>query len=247
MTIQHAESRTNVETLDRKLIDRLTGKFIVFDGPDGSGKSTQSRLLGEALTAAGLDVVYGKDPGGTEIGNRIRHEVLGHDLSKMDPRCETFLFMASRAQLVGEVIAPALQAGKVVVCDRFVSATCAYQGAAGYDIHRIIELAHYAIGETWPDLTLILDVGVERGFERTGRKSHHAGKHHRRHAGQQTLFDDARTDAMEARPIAFHRAVRENFLRLPDIYPRPVRIIPAGDDTAEVQAAVWEVLRSVDF
>ncbi len=236
-----------METLDPNLLTRLTGKFIVFDGPDGCGKSTQRALLGEALRDAGLVVTYGKDPGGTEIGDRIRHEVLGHDLSKMDPRCETFLFMASRAQLVGEVIEPALRRNEVVLCDRFVSATCAYQGAAGYDISRIIELAGYAIGDTWPDLTIVLDIDVAKGFARTGRKSHHAGKNRKKHAGQQTLFVDAQPDAMEARPITFHRRVRENFLKLPEVYPRPVRTSPAGEDPERVRADVWEVLRSVDF
>ncbi|MFH0983368.1 MAG: dTMP kinase [Planctomycetota bacterium] len=236
-----------MQTPDPNLVKRLAGKFIVFDGPEGCGKSTQCRLLGEALSTAGLDVVYGKDPGGTEIGDRIRHVVLGYNLSTMDPRCETFLFMASRAQLVGEVIEPALKVKRVVICDRFVSATCAYQGAAGYAIPRIIELAHYAIGDTWPDLTLVLDIDVEKGFQRTGRKRHHVGKHHRKHAGQQTLFDDAQPDAMEARPIAFHRRVRENFLKLPDFYPRPVRIVPADDEIERVQAAVWEVLHGIDF
>ena len=233
--------------LDPQLIGKLAGRFIVFDGPDGCGKSTQVRLVGEALSAAGLEVTYGKDPGGTEIGNRIRHEVLGHDLSPMDPRCETFLFMASRAQLVGEVIAPALAANRAVVCDRFVSATCAYQGAAGFDIHRVIELAGYAIGDTWPDLTIILDIDVNEGFARTGRRSHHAGKHRRKDAGQQTLFDDVQIDAMERRPIRFHRRVRDNFLKLPEVYPRPVRIVPAGASPERVQADVWEVLGSVDF
>lgn len=236
-----------MKALDPKLISKLTGKFIVFDGPDGCGKSTQGKLLGSALTAAGLEVVYGKDPGGTEIGDRIRHEVLGHDLSKMDPRCETFLFMASRAQLVGEVIEPALKKKKVVLCDRFVSATCAYQGAAGYDISRIIELAGYAIGNTWPDLTIVIDIDVKTGFERTGRKSHHAGKNRKKHAGQPMLFDDAQTDAMEARPLAFHRRARENFLKLPEVYPRPVRIIHAKEDPADVEVAVREVLSRVDF
>ncbi|MCK4659777.1 MAG: dTMP kinase [Phycisphaerae bacterium] len=236
-----------MRTPDCNMLSKLAGKFIVFDGPDGCGKSTQRRMLGEALSAAGLEVAYGQDPGGTQIGNRIRHEVLGHDLAQMDPRCETFLFMASRAQLVAEVIEPALRAGKVVLCDRFVSATCAYQGAAGFDIGSIIELARYAIGETWPDLTIVLDVDVKMGFERTGRKSYHAGKHRKKHAGQQTLFDGVQPDAMEARPIAFHRSVRENFLKLPAIYPKPVRIIPANQDPEQVQAAVWEVLESVDF
>ncbi|MCP4590738.1 MAG: dTMP kinase [bacterium] len=227
------------------LRDALRGQFIVFDGPDGSGKGTQIELLRKALTAEGLSVVYGKDPGGTEIGNRIRHEVLGHDLSKMDRRCETFLFMASRAQLVGEVIEPALREKKVVLCDRFVSATCAYQGAAGYDIARVIELAGYAIGNTWPNLTMVLDIDVETGFERTGRKSHHVGKNRKRTAGQQTLFDDVQPDAMEARPIAFHRQVRELFLSLPPNYPGRVEVIDSSASPEEVHQRVLSTLAKV--
>lgn len=236
-----------VLTNGAKLIQKLKGKFLVFDGPDGGGKSTQREMLGRTLTEAGLDVVHCNDPGGTAIGDRIRHEVLGQDLSKMDVRCETFLFMASRAQLVGEVIEPALAASKVVLCDRFVSSTCAYQGAAGYDIRKVIELARYAIGDTWPDLTVIFDIDVERGFERMGRKAHHAGRRHRKHAGQHTLFADAQPDAMEARPVEFHRRVREIMLSLPEFYPRPVRIVPADDDAERVHAKVLELLRDVDF
>ncbi len=227
-------------------MEQLRGKFIVFDGPDGCGKSTQREKLGRRLAASGLDVVHCKDPGGTNIGDRIRHVLLDYDLNEMDVRCETFLFMASRAQLAGEIIEPALAGGKTVLCDRFVSATCAYQGAAGYDVARILEVARYAIGDTWPDLTFVLDVDVEKGFQRTGREPHHAGKR-RRHVGQQGLFDDAHTDAMEARPIEFHRRVRQTFLRLAEFYPRPVRIIDARGPADEVHEAVWEALRREHF
>ncbi|UCD29524.1 MAG: dTMP kinase [Planctomycetota bacterium] len=230
------------------LKDKLTGKFIVFDGPDGSGKGTQIDLLADRLTAEGIDVVRAVDPGGTVIGDRIRSVLLDHDLSQMDVRCETFLFMASRAQLIGEVIAPALQAGKVVLCDRFISATCAYQGAGGYDIKRIIELGRFAIGETWPHLTFILNVPVEEGFKRTGRKPHHAGKHRKRHDGDQgMLFKDIQTDAMESRPVDFHRKVRDIFLNLPADYPGKVEIIDATGSPPEVHKQIVERLTRVDF
>ena len=139
-------------------MDSLAAKFIVFDGPDGCGKTTQRDLLARHLRDQGLDVVTCKDPGGTDIGDRIRHILLDYDLSEMDVQCEALLFMASRAQLVGQVIQPAIKQHKVVLCDRFVSATCAYQGAAGHDMQRIIDLAPYAIGKTWRDLTIVLDV-----------------------------------------------------------------------------------------
>ncbi len=230
-----------------QLAKKLTGRFIVFDGPDGCGKGTQIRLLKQALTKAGREVVVGKDPGGTVIGDRIRQVLLGYDLSEMDVRCETLLFMASRAQLVGEVIDPAVNAGKVVLCDRFVSATCAYQGAQGYDVRRVIEVAPYAIGDRWPDVTVILDVDIEAGFARTGRQAHHAGKHRKKHAGQQHMFDDVQPDAMEARPIEFHRRVREIFLKLGEVYPRPVVTVDGRPDSETVHARVLEALARVEL
>jgi dTMP kinase len=229
------------------VMDKLRGQFIVFDGPDGCGKSTQRRMLADRLRAAGLEVVECKDPGGTDIGERIRHVLLGYDLSEMDVRCETFLFMASRAQLVGQIIEPALAAGRTVLCDRFVSSTCAYQGAAGYDAARIIELAQFAIGRTWPALTFVLDIDVEEGLQRTGREPKPAGKRRVKHAGQHVLFHDTQTDAMEARPFEFHRRVREAFLRLPEFYPRPIEIVDARRPADQVHDSVWEILQRVDL
>jgi len=230
-----------------QLAPRLAGKFVVFDGPDGSGKSSQHRRLTEALVAGGGGVVSCRDPGGTDIGERIRSVLLDHDLSRMAVNCETLLFMASRAQLVFEVIEPALREGKTVLCDRFVTATCAYQGAAGYDPQRVIEVARYAIGNTWPDLSIILDVDIEAGFERIGRKKHHAGKHRKKYAGQTSLFagGDSVPDAMEARSLAYHRKVRELFRELPAYYPRPVVIIDSGQPEETVFAHVVECLARV--
>lgn len=227
---------------------KLAGKFIVLDGPDGSGKGTQLARLKDALTAVGLDITLAKDPGGTEIGDRIREILLHRDLSDMDVRCETFLFMASRAQLVGQVIEPAIKAGHVVLCDRFISSTCAYQGAAGYDPQRIVDLGRFAVMQTWPDLTLIVDVPVEKGFERTGRKPHHVGKHRRKgQEGQGMLISDAVPDAMEARPLEYHRKVREMFLNLPRSYPGRVEVIDGDGAVDGVHARVMEVIERVDL
>ncbi len=225
------------------LTDRLAGKFIVFDGPDGAGKGTQIRMLADRLSADGAKIVLAKDPGGTTIGDRIRHVLLNYDLREMDLRCETLLFMASRAQLVGEVIAPALRAGKTVLCDRFISATCAYQGAAGCEIERIIELGRHAVGQTWPDLTIILDLPVKEGFRRTGRKP--ASRRRTKHGDQNALFQDAATDAMEARPVSFHERVRKLFLQLPELYPRPVNIVDASGLPETVHTRVMETLERV--
>jgi dTMP kinase len=229
------------------LKSKLAGKFIVFDGPDGSGKGTQLRMLAERLSGEGLEVVCARDPGGTTIGDRIRSVLLDYDLSEMDVRCETFLFMASRAQLVGEVVEPALAAGKVVLCDRFVSSTYAYQGAAGYDVSRLIELGRLAVGETWPNLTLIIDVPTEEGFRRTGRKPHHAGRNRKSSEGQGLLLSDVRTDAMEARPIAFHRKVRERFRQLPPDYPGKVVVLDGLRPPQQVHEHIVEIITSEDF
>lgn len=227
------------------IVSPLRGKFIVLDGPDGAGKSAQSARLHTALTNSGIPAVSCRDPGGTVIGDRIRSILLDHDLSVMDVRCETILFMASRAQLVSEIIQPALESGKAVICDRYVSSTCAYQGAAGYDPRKVIELANFAIGDCWPHATLILDLDPQAGFDRIGRKSHHAGKNRKIADQQASLIPGAAPDAMEARPIEFHRRVRDLFLELPTFYPRPVMIVDASAPEEEVFARILEALSSV--
>lgn len=221
----------------------LSGRFIVIDGPDGAGKGTQLERLKALVEAAGGSWVYAKDPGGTVIGDRIRHVLLGYDLSEMDVRCETLLFMASRAQLVAEVIRPALAAGRTVLGDRFISATCAYQVAAGFPIEEVIALGRLAVGDTWPDLTIVLDVPPEVGFQRTGRKPQHSGKRRRSARGDQlNLLHDADVDAMERRSYDFHRQVRENFRNLPRRYPRPVVVIDATPEPDAVFARIREAL-----
>jgi dTMP kinase len=222
----------------------LRGRFIVIDGPDGSGKGTQLDRLAAWIAAEGGDCVRARDPGGTEIGDRIRHVVLGYDLTTMDPRCEALLFMASRAQLVGEVIRPALVEGKTVLCDRFISATCAYQVAAGFPRDDVIALGRLAVGQTWPHLTLLLDLPPEAGFERTGRKPHQVGRRARsRPHGQVALIEGTMPDAMERRPLDFHRRVRELFRELPSVYPAPTVIIDADRAAADVFKDVQEAVR----
>lgn len=227
--------------MSKDTLESLRGKFVVFDGVDGAGKGAQIRRLTERLSAHGLEFITARDPGGTVIGDRIRHVLLDYDLSQMDPRCEALLFMASRAQLVREVIEPARAAGWACVCDRYVSATCAYQGAVGVDPRGIIDLARFAIGATWPDMTLVIDLPPSKGLERTGRHPQ-ATKKRGRVPGQQQLFHDVCEDAMEARPLDFHERVRENFLQLPSYYPTPVEIVDGSGTVDEVQARVMEAL-----
>ncbi len=219
----------------------LAGKFIVVDGPDGSGKGTQLERLAAWIKKSGTPLRRVRDPGGTEIGDRIRHVLLDFDLAKMSARCETLLFMASRAQLVAEKIRPALDAGQVVLCDRFISATYAYQGAAGFPYEEVIELGRLAVAGTWPDLTLVFDVPPEVGLERTGRGPAQNRRRKRKHSpGQIPLFEGSAPDAMERRPLEFHRRVRQGFLELPNAYPSPVVVIDAARDADTVFAAAQE-------
>lgn len=233
--------------LTRAQAESLRGKFIVLDGPDGAGKSTQRQRLADELTAHGIPVVLCRDPGGTQIGDRIRSVLLDYDLSKMDVACETLLFMASRAQLVGEIIRPALHRVHTVLCDRFVTATCAYQGAAGYDPRRVIELAKFAIGDTWPNLTVVIDVEPGEGFGRIGRRSSQAGKRRKSaDEGQALPFAEGnvkdKPDAMEARSLEFHRRVRQMFRELPSYYPAPVVVVDGAGDADTVYKRVRQAV-----
>jgi len=222
----------------------LSGKFIVVDGPDGCGKGTQIQRLEDWITGDGGQCVRAKDPGGTVIGDRIRRVLLGYDLSQMDAHCEALLFMASRAQLVAEVVRPALAEGKTVLGDRFISATCAYQVAAGFPRAEIIQLGRLAVGDTWPHLTIVLDVPPEVGFGRTGRTPQRAAKRSRGdNADQLPMFDDAHLDAMERRSLEFHRRVRAMFRELPSFYPTPVEVLDATRDPEAVFNDVLEALR----
>jgi len=227
------------------LTSTLQGKFIVLDGPDGAGKSTQQRQLADRLQAAGVEIVCCRDPGGTEIGDRIRSVLLDYDLSTMNVDCESLLFMASRAQLIAEVIKPALASRKIVLCDRFVTSTCAYQGAAGYDPRRVIDLARFSIGDNWPDLTVIIDIDPDEGLARAGRRKLHAADDASISSGEAASIDGAGCDAMEARSIEFHRRVRDLFLAVHEYYPTPVVTVDGRGDVEAVHERVLEALAHV--
>lgn len=172
----------------------LPGKFLVFDGPDGSGKSTQLKHFLRAAKHAGLSITEVREPGGTEIGERIRDALLTHlDREEMSVRCEMLLYMASRAQLCEQVIDPALKRGDLVVADRFVSSTYAYQGAAGgIPFVEIDAAAKIAMRGVEPDATLIFDVDQETAAARL----------------------NPLLDRMEAKGAAFHERVRAGYQSL---------------------------------
>ena len=172
---------------------KLRGKFIVLDGPDGCGKTTQIRLLSDFIESHAVACVVVRDPGGTGIGEQIRNILLDQGNGEMSVRCETLLYMASRAQLYAECIAPALQEQKCVLCDRWVSSTYSYQAVAGeIGAELVLRVAQDALERTWPDLTVIIDLPSEMGLTRLGDIH----------------------DRMEAKPVSFHRRVRQAFLDL---------------------------------
>jgi len=199
------------------------GRLIVLDGLDGAGKTTQARRLAGRLRRAGHEVVAVRDPGGTPIGEEIRRLLLDRRSSGMGLRAEVLLYMASRAQLVDEVIRPALARGAVVVADRFVTSTVAYQGFGGRGAPRDIEaVGRYVLHDLRPDLLLVLDLDP-----RIGR---------RRRSGA--------PDRIEARDLAYHRRVRQGFLRQARRDPRRCRVLDGAAPAAEVAAAIWrEVTR----
>ena len=172
--------------------------FITFEGPEGSGKSTQARLLAEWLSAQGLNVLFTREPGGTSIGDRLRQILLSPNSAGLVPEAEVLLFSASRAQLVREAILPHLEAGGIVVCDRYADSTYAYQGyGRGLDMDTLRRITHFATQGLVPDLTFLIDIPVEEGLRRK-----------RRGNGE----DD--WNRMEAELHAYHERVREGYLEL---------------------------------
>jgi dTMP kinase len=191
-----------------------SGMLLSLDGLDGTGKSTQCRLLAEWLRAAGHAVVTCADPGGTVVGSRIRELVLHHEMSLS---CEALLFMASRAQLVSEIIRPALDAGKIVVSDRFLLANVVYQGhAGGLNSEQLWQLGRFATGGIEPDLTIVLDLPLE--VARARRK--------------------LSADRLESRDDSYHQRVRDGFLAEAHRRPERIRVVDAGESVGAVQDAI---------
>ena len=228
--------------------DKFTGKFIVLDGPDGCGKTTQLELLAGYLNNEGIEVVKTHDPGGTKIGDQIRHLLKYGAKGIMDIHTETMLFMASRARLVAEVIKPAIEKGKTVLCDRFISSTCAYQGSSGYPLEKIIELGKFAVGDVWPNLTIIIDIPAEEGLERTGRKPRQKSIANHKDANQRHLFENTTPDRFDSRSLEYHRKVRKWFLMLEKEYPGVVKIVDGSNASIEnVHEKIKQVIIKTDF
>ena len=198
------------------------GRFVVFEGPEGAGKSTQIVRLAERLRAAGVDPLQTREPGGTPMGDRVREVLLDPDL-RVDPLAEFLLYAAGRAQHVGEVIAPALAAGRVVLSDRFAAASVAYQGhGRGLDLAWVTEVNDRAMQGCVPDRVVLLDLDPKVGLARVAARG--------------------RPDRLEAADLAFHRRARAGFAAQAAADPRRWRRLDADQDADALANAVWEAV-----
>ncbi|MDD4981011.1 MAG: dTMP kinase [Candidatus Omnitrophica bacterium] len=199
----------------------MKGKFITFEGSEGSGKSTQSKLLSQYLKRKGFRIVYLREPGGTKVSEKIRKILLDHKNDSMTPMAEMLLYMAARAQVVNEIIAPALKEGKIVICDRFLDSTLAYQGyGLGIDIKLIKCVGEFATSGIKPDLTIFMDLGVKQGLK------------HREFS----------KDRIERRPLLYHARVRRGYLQLAHSEPKRIKIVKVKKDKNNTQSEIRELV-----
>jgi dTMP kinase len=202
------------------------GAFITLEGPEGCGKTTQIQRLAEQLRAAGVPVLLTREPGGTRTGEAIR-QLLQHDCSDadMDPRTETLLFCASRAQIVTQVIRPALEQGTCVLCDRFTDSTLAYQGyGRGFNLDELRAMNRFATGGLVPDLTILLDVPVEESFRRLAARS-------------------AQSDRIERAAREFHERLRNGYLELAAAEPTRFHVLNSMTPLEQTSAEIWRLVQ----
>ncbi|MCK5850165.1 MAG: dTMP kinase [Kiritimatiellae bacterium] len=203
----------------------MKGLFITFEGPEGCGKSTHVATLVERLREAGHEVVATREPGGTKTGELIRgilqHDAAGEPLS---PEAELLLFAASRAQLVRRVIAPALERGAIVIADRFVDSTTAYQGyGRGFDIDEITTINQFAVAGTWPDITILLDTDIKEGLRRVKERG-------------------SKIDRFEKEDVNFHKRIRAGYLEMAAEWPERFRLIDSRRDPKIVADDIWNII-----
>ena len=192
------------------------GLFITFEGPDGCGKTTQMKLLAEYLEKNGKEVVLTREPGGKGLGEKVREILLNYN-GEVSDRCESFLFLADRAQNIDIIVNPAVKQGKIVLCDRHIDSTVAYQGyGRRLDIERINMLNNLATNGKKPDLTFVFDIDVETSMQRVGKEK----------------------DRMESAGIEFHNRVRQGYLELAKQEPKRIKVIDATKSIEEIHKEV---------
>jgi len=210
----------------------VPGTFITFEGIDGSGKSTQLRLLGNFLRANGCDALLTREPGGTTLGLRLRAALLDA-MEEVDPLTELLVFAADRAQHVRRLLRPALETGRVVISDRYADATVAYQGAGrGFTPELISQIVQLATEGLKPDLTLLFDVSVEESTSRTTRRSNSS-----RSATAKTV-----RDRLDIENADFHARVRDAYLQIALAEPERVKLIDSSGPVEKTQQRVKEII-----
>jgi dTMP kinase len=198
--------------------------FITFEGPDGSGKTTQVKRLAEHLRDRGCDVLAVREPGGTSISEQIRDVLHSLDNREMQPRTEILLYCAARAQLVGQIIHPHLQSGGVVICDRYADSTLAYQGyGRGLDLPTLRMILDFAIGGLKPDITFYLDIDVEAGLRR------------KRVGGDEW-------NRMDDLAVEFHRRVRAGYLEMMAQEPSRWIMVRAAREPETIAKEIWDIV-----
>lgn len=201
------------------------GLFVSLEGPDGAGKTTQAALLTRALRERGIPVTDTREPGGTRIGEQVRAILHNVDHAEMLPATEVLLFAASRAQHVGERIRPALEAGQVVVCDRYSESTLAYQGyGRGLDLDELYQITRFATGNLWPDLVILLDLDVHQAMER------------RKHDEQMGAAQRNRLDRLDR---DFYERVRQGYRAMAAQEPQRWLVLDATRPVAELHRTIW--------
>ncbi|MBF0522691.1 MAG: dTMP kinase [Candidatus Omnitrophica bacterium] len=196
----------------------LKGRFITFEGSEGSGKSTQIALLEKYLKEQKRKVLVLREPGGVKISEKIREILLDVDNKGMSDACETLLYMAARAQLVEEVVAPALKKGLIVLCDRYLDSTLAYQGYGnGVDLGIIKTIGAFATRKIMPDLTFVFDIAAEKGLARINHRA---------------------KDRIEQRKLAYHNKVRRGYLAIAKKEPGRVKVVEVDKTKEEIHAVI---------
>lgn len=199
--------------------------FITFEGPEGAGKTTVIKKIAERLAQQNIDVLATREPGGIEIAEKIRTIILNPAHTAMDERTEALLYAAARSQHYFEKVRPALDAGKMVICDRFIDSSLAYQGyARGIGVDEVLSINEFAIGKKLPDLTILFDISPEVGLARI-------------HA-----HGDREVNRLDVESLAFHQKVREGYLQLVTRYPERINVINADQSIERVIEDVWAVL-----
>jgi dTMP kinase len=208
-------------------------RFISFEGGDGSGKSTQLRLLADYLSSQGRACLCTREPGGTNLGRMIRKVLLEVRDESISSQTELFLYLADRAQHIQEVVQPALAGGKIVLCDRFTDSTLAYQGyGRGADLRLLREMNFMAGGGIIPDLTFLLDCPVDLALSRTARRI------------QAQRSTESREDRFESEDVGFHERVRRGFKELARAEPERIRVLDASRSIQEVHEQIRAIVES---